>query len=83
MPASNATSRFSDRLENYIRYHPGYPSEVIDTLKAESGLKPEHVIADIASGTGIWIKRLARIRNPLRCPPFSCSVVRRRRMKST
>src|SRR5436305_1598579 len=25
MPASNATSRFSDRVENYVRYRPGYP----------------------------------------------------------
>ena len=28
MPASNATSRFSDRVENYVRYRPGYPPEV-------------------------------------------------------
>ena len=26
MPASNATSRFSDRVENYVRYRPGYPA---------------------------------------------------------
>jgi len=58
MPASNATSRFSDRVENYVRYRPGYPSPVVDTLKAECGLKPEHVIADIASGTGIWSRVL-------------------------
>lgn len=58
MPASNATRRFSDRVQNYVRYRPGYPSEVIDTLKADSGLKPEHVIADIASGTGIWTRVL-------------------------
>ena len=36
MPASNATSRFSDSLENHIRYRPGY-SEVIDTLKERVG----------------------------------------------
>src|SRR5260370_16718477 len=58
MPASNATSRFSDRVENYVGYRPGYPSQVIDTLKAECGLKPEHVVADIASGTGIWTRVL-------------------------
>jgi ubiquinone/menaquinone biosynthesis C-methylase UbiE len=58
MPASNATSRFSDRVENYVRYRPGYPSEVVETLKAECGLMPEHVIADIASGTGIWTRLL-------------------------
>ena len=60
MPASNATSRFSDRVENYVRYRPGYPSQVVETLKAECGLKPEHIIADIASGTGIW----TRVQNP-------------------
>ena len=40
MPASNATSRFSDRVENYVRYRPGYPADVIEALKAECGLFP-------------------------------------------
>ena len=38
MPASNATNRFSDRVENYVRYRPGYPLEVLQELKAECGL---------------------------------------------
>ena len=54
MPASNATSRFSDRVENYVRYRPGYPPEALRTLQSECGLEPGHVVADIASGTGIW-----------------------------
>ena len=58
MPASNATSRFSDRVENYVRYRPGYPKEVLGALRAECGLTAEHVIADIASGTGIWTRTL-------------------------
>ncbi len=58
MPASNATSRFSDRVENYARYRPGYPAEALQCLRAECRLKPEHVIADIASGTGIWTRML-------------------------
>jgi SAM-dependent methyltransferase len=58
MPASNATSRFSDRVENYVRYRPGYPPEVIRLLKSECGLAPGHVVADIASGTGIWTRLL-------------------------
>ncbi len=58
MPASNATSRFSDRVENYVRYRPGYPEEVVDVLRSECGLQPKHVIADIASGTGIWTRML-------------------------
>jgi SAM-dependent methyltransferase len=58
MPASNATSRFSDRVENYIRYRPGYPPEALEALKSECGLNASHVIADIASGTGIWTRTL-------------------------
>jgi SAM-dependent methyltransferase len=58
MPASNATSRFSDRVENYVRYRPGYPPEVLQALQAECGLASSHVVADIASGTGIWTRLL-------------------------
>jgi ubiquinone/menaquinone biosynthesis C-methylase UbiE len=53
-----ATTRFSDRVENYVRYRPGYPPGVIDLLRAECGLRPEHVVADIASGTGIFTRLL-------------------------
>jgi SAM-dependent methyltransferase len=65
MPASNATSRFSDRVENYVRYRPGYPPEVMQTLKTECGLVPSHVVADIASGTGIWTRMLLENGNPV------------------
>jgi len=58
MPASNATSRFSDRVENYILYRPGYPPECLRVLQEECGLRPSHVVADIASGTGIWSRIL-------------------------
>ena len=58
MPASNATSRFSDRVENYVRYRPGYPPEALQVLSKECGLNPTHVVADIASGTGIWTRML-------------------------
>ena len=58
MPASNATSRFSDRVENYVRHRPGYPREVLGVLERECGLDPRHVVADIASGTGIWTRTL-------------------------
>ena len=58
MPASNATSRFSDRVENYMRYRPAYPLAVLRELRAKCGLAPSHVAADIASGTGIWTRAL-------------------------
>ncbi|MFY9908645.1 MAG: class I SAM-dependent methyltransferase, partial [Candidatus Sulfotelmatobacter sp.] len=65
MPATNATSRFSDRVENYVRYRPGYPPEVIQTLKTECGLTSQHMIADIAYGTGIWTRALLENGNPV------------------
>jgi SAM-dependent methyltransferase len=52
------TARFSDRVENYVRYRPGYPSEVLDLLRAECGLRPSHIVADIASGTGMFTRLL-------------------------
>ena len=58
MPASNATSRFSDRAENYVRYRPGYPAEALRALQDECGLTATHRVTDIASGTGIWTRML-------------------------
>ena len=57
MPKS-PTARFSDRVENYVRYRPGYPAEVLELLRAECGLRANHVVADIASGTGIFTRLL-------------------------
>jgi SAM-dependent methyltransferase len=65
MPASNSTIRFSDRVENYVRYRPGYPPEVMRTLTTECGLAPRHAVADIASGTGIWTRMLLENGNPV------------------
>ena len=53
-----ATTRFSDRVENYVRYRPGYPPEIIEMLRTACGLQPRHSIADIASGTGIFTRLL-------------------------
>src|SRR5450631_2772805 len=58
MPVSNATSRFSDRVENYVRYRPGFPPEALQALRDECALAPRHIVADIASGTGIWTRML-------------------------
>src|SRR5580693_1851722 len=58
MPVQNATQRFSSRVDNYVRYRPGYPREALDLLKKECDLTTESVIADIASGTGIFTRVL-------------------------
>lgn len=65
MPASNATTRFSDRVENYVRYRPGYPPEALRTLQDECKLSRNAVIADVACGTGIWTRMLLESGNPV------------------
>jgi len=47
------TKRFSNRVENYVKYRPRYPPDVISLLEVECGLTPASVIADVGSGTGI------------------------------
>src|ERR1700757_2139863 len=58
MPTIDPTQRFSSRVNNYVRYRPGYPPEVLEFLKKECGLTGNTVVADIASGTGIWTRWL-------------------------
>ncbi len=50
---SDSTTRFSGRVESYVRYRPGYPEGVLPILRDAAGLAPGSVIADVGSGTGI------------------------------
>jgi ubiquinone/menaquinone biosynthesis C-methylase UbiE len=52
------TQRFSSRVDDYVRYRPTYPAGVIDILRDECGLTRDSVVADVASGTGIFTKLL-------------------------
>jgi len=65
MPAENATQRFSSRVDNYVLYRPSYPPEVIDLLTKECGLTKDSVVADVASGTGIFTRLLLENGNPV------------------
>jgi len=58
--ATDSTKRFSDRVENYVRYRPSYPPEVVDLLEREAGLSSDSVVADIGSGTGISAEMLLK-----------------------
>ncbi len=53
----DSRQRFSSRVDNYIKYRPGYPDEVVATLREICGLQPAMSIADVGSGTGL----LARV----------------------
>lgn len=49
---SESVNRFTSRVEDYARYRPGYPVEIIDLLTTECGLTPNSIVADVGSGTG-------------------------------
>jgi SAM-dependent methyltransferase len=51
--AADPKERFSNRVEDYVRYRPGYPRAILDLLREECGLAPESIVADIGSGTGL------------------------------
>jgi SAM-dependent methyltransferase len=55
-----STERFSSRVDNYARYRPGYPSELIELLVRETGMKSDWPLADIGSGTGLLTELLLR-----------------------
>lgn len=62
---NDVTRRFSSRVENYIKYRPGYPNGVIETLRDECGLVADSIIADVGSGTGILTEMFLRNGNPV------------------
>ncbi len=65
MTVGDPTQRFSSRVGNYVRYRPAYPPVVIDLLNKECGLTPNAIVADIASGTGIFTRMLLENGNPV------------------
>jgi SAM-dependent methyltransferase len=56
--SKSPTTRFSDRVENYVLYRPGYPREALELLRNECGLLPSHIVADVAAGTGLFTRML-------------------------
>ena len=59
------TRRFSNRVENYLKYRPTYPTAIIPLLESECGLTPESVIADLGSGTGFLTELFLKVGNPV------------------
>jgi SAM-dependent methyltransferase len=58
-------TRFSNRAEDYAKYRPGYPAELVAILKSECGLASNSTIADVGSGTGILSEMFLRNGNPV------------------
>ena len=57
---TDPTLRFSSRVDDYVRYRPSYPSEVVTLLRDECRLRSDSVIADIGSGTGLLAELFLR-----------------------
>lgn len=49
----NTVERFSNRVENYVKYRPSYPPDVLDFFRDSLGLTKSSIVADIGSGTGL------------------------------
>jgi SAM-dependent methyltransferase len=52
----DSTSRFSDRVADYVRYRPDYPPAMLAWLRREHGVDTSWLVADIGAGTGISSK---------------------------
>ncbi|MDR3681199.1 MAG: class I SAM-dependent methyltransferase [Flavipsychrobacter sp.] len=52
----DSKDRFSNRVNDYVKYRPGYPAEIIGFLQNDYGLYSDRKIADIGAGTGMSSK---------------------------
>jgi SAM-dependent methyltransferase len=55
----DSKDRFSDRVDDYVKFRPSYPAEIVEELRNECGLDGA-IVADIGSGPG----NLARLLLP-------------------
>jgi SAM-dependent methyltransferase len=47
-------ARFTGRVEDYRRFRPSYPREILDLLTRDCGLTSSSKIVDVAAGTGLF-----------------------------
>lgn len=53
MPSLDPTTRFTDRVADYVRFRPGYPPALLAWLRTEHGIGPAWRVADVGAGTGL------------------------------
>ncbi|HEY8683015.1 MAG TPA: methyltransferase domain-containing protein, partial [Rhodanobacter sp.] len=56
MSELHSTARFSDRVDDYVRYRPDYPPALLAWLQREQGVDVDWRVADVGAGTGISSK---------------------------
>ena len=57
---TDSRERFSDRVDDYLRYRPDYPPALVPSLLSHCELDSGAAVADIGSGTGIFSAHLLR-----------------------
>jgi ubiquinone/menaquinone biosynthesis C-methylase UbiE len=53
---NDPTERFTQTVQDYVKYRPSYPREVLKLLIDECHLTKDKIIADVGSGTGLLAK---------------------------
>lgn len=64
---NDSVERFSNRVENYVKYRPTYPRAVLELFKTEMGLTAGSIVADIGSGPGISARLFLENGNHVYC----------------
>ncbi len=54
------SDRFTDRVDNYVKYRPSYPLELLTYLQNNFDFGSQSICADIGSGTGIFSEILLK-----------------------
>ena len=54
------TERFTTKAQDYALFRPRYPAELMQLLRENGAIRPNMVVADIGSGTGILTEQLLR-----------------------
>lgn len=65
--SKNTVERFSNRVENYIKYRPAYPPEVLKLFKEKVGLTRDSAVADVGSGPGVSARQFVENGNVVYC----------------
>lgn len=59
----STSDRFLGKTDDYIKFRPGYPPEIIEYLNKNHGFTPESICAEIGSGTGKFLELLLQNNN--------------------
>ena len=54
----DSKKRFSDKVDNYVKFRPTYPAKTIELIIQKSNIDQSSAIADIGAGTGKFTKLL-------------------------